>query len=155
MRFTNSYLFLQKLPIRHTLDVMHIERNLFANILRHLFGEANTPTVWKDMQDVGQMRHLWLREQLGSRLFAQPHAPYVFIEFEKRDFFETVAATCVQNGYSATLQKHVGDGKLIALKTHNHHVLLQQILPASIKNSILPRPWDAIIRIGTCFNAFA
>ena len=72
----------EDLPIRHTLDPMHIERNFSANILKHLLGEKDTPAFRKDMEDVNHME-----EQRGNlEMYIQPHAPYVFSESKKQSF---------------------------------------------------------------------
>ena len=49
---------MQDLPIWHTLDPMHIERNFSANILKHLFGEKDTVATRRDMEDVNWMLDL-------------------------------------------------------------------------------------------------
>ena len=53
----------------------------------------------------------------------------------------------VQTRYSGTLRKHVGKGKLNALKSHDHHVLLQQIMLATVRHTLQPGPREAIIKI--------
>ena len=137
---------------------MHVERNLSANIIGFLFGEKDSPAVRKDMEDVEQDRHtqrwreFWLTPAGSSELYLQPRAPYVFNDQEKQQFLRLVASTAVPTGYSATLRKHVGDGRLTALKSHDHHILLQQILPAAIRNLLDPGPRDAIMRIGHAFQ---
>ena len=126
----------QDLPIRHTLDPMHIERNFSANILKHLFGEKDTPAFRKDMEDVNRMEEQ--RENL--EMYIQPHAPYVFSESKKQSFLQLIGSTQVPFGYSDTLRKHVGKGKLNALKSHAHHVLIEQIMPSAISYMLKPRP---------------
>jgi hypothetical protein len=44
---------LQDLPIRHLLDVMHVEWNICDNLLKYVFGEKYTVNVRKDMQEEG------------------------------------------------------------------------------------------------------
>ncbi len=44
---------LQDLPIRHLLDVMHVEWNICDNLLKYLFGEKDTLNVRKDMEEQG------------------------------------------------------------------------------------------------------
>ena len=56
------------------------------------------------------------------------------------------------NGYSATLQSHVWNGKLAGLKSHNHHVLIEQIMPTAIRHMLKPGPREAIIKIGNFFQ---
>ena len=48
----------QDLSIRHKLDPMHIERNIFANILKHLFGEKDIVACRKDMEEVNRMSNI-------------------------------------------------------------------------------------------------
>ena len=137
---------------------MHVERNLSANILGFLFGEKDTPAIRKDMEDAEaerspqRWREFWLRRRPNSDVYLQPKAPYVFTEEERRHFLRLVASTPVPTGYSATLRKHVGEGKLTALKSHDHHIILQQIMPAAVRNLLDPGPRDAIIRIGHAFQ---
>ncbi len=49
---------LQDLPIRHLLDVMHVEWNICDNLLKYLFGEKDTLNVRKDMEEARVMPNL-------------------------------------------------------------------------------------------------
>ena len=40
------------LLVRHTLDVMHCEKNVCENIMKTMFGEKDTATVRNDMREV-------------------------------------------------------------------------------------------------------
>lgn len=82
---------------------MHIERNFSANILKHLFGKADSTAVQKDMEDMGTMEDLWLQQRPQSQLYTQPPAPYVFSDSEKFEFMEPIASTQVPSGYSLPL----------------------------------------------------
>ena len=42
---------------------MHIESNIFANILKHLFGDKDTVASRKDMEDVNCMSNLWIHRE--------------------------------------------------------------------------------------------
>ena len=44
-----TFQLLQELPIRNTLDVMHIERNVSDNVIRHLFRDKDTLETRRDM----------------------------------------------------------------------------------------------------------
>jgi hypothetical protein len=48
------------------LDLMHVERNAFDNLLKYLYGERDVVEVRKDMEKVGVQQHLWLRRRLGA-----------------------------------------------------------------------------------------
>ena len=130
---------------------MHIERNVSDNLLRHLFGEKDSLETRRDMEQAGVMHHLHLR--LGpSGNYMKPKAPYTFSESEKSDFLSRVSSTRVPSGFSSTLTKHIGEKRLLGLKSHDHHILLQQILPAVVRNSLTRGVRETIIRLGNLFQ---
>jgi hypothetical protein len=45
-------LVLHDLLIRHTLDVMHCEKNLIEHLMNIMFGEKDTVAVRKDIEGV-------------------------------------------------------------------------------------------------------
>ena len=147
---------MQALLIRNTLDVMHVERNISDNILRHLFGEKDTTALRRDMEEEvhhgenNPRRELWLQE--SGTGYIKPKAPFVFSESEKVNFMDVISRTKVPSGYSSTLIKHVGEKKLSGMKSHDHHVLLQQILPSAIRHSLKKGARNSIIRVGNCFQ---
>ena len=109
---------------------MYIERNISDNLLKHLFGEKDTVETRRDMMQADRMHHLHLR--LGTQgNYLKPKAQYVFTETEKSEFLRIVSSTRVPSGYSSTLIKHIGERRLSGLKSHDHHVLIQQLLPAA------------------------
>ena len=58
----------------------------------------------------------------------------------------------VPSRYIATLQTHVRNGKLAGLKSHDHHVLIEQIMSAAIRHMLKPGPREAIIKIENFFQ---
>ena len=130
---------------------MDIERNVSDNVLKHLFGDKDTPAMRRDMAQADKMHHLHLIPGNSGNVI-KPKAPYVFSETEKSSFLSLVSSTKVPSGFSATLTKHIGEKKLSGLKSHDHHILLQQILPTSVWNSLSRGVRDTIIRLGTLFQ---
>lgn len=131
---------------------MHVERNLSANLLKHLMGEKDTVGCRRDMEEVGVSPHLWLQRIPGSSNFLKPKAPFVFSENEKIDFIKRVSSTKTPTGFSSTLTKHVGEKNLSGLKSHDHHILLEYIIPAAVRHSLLPGPRETVIRLGSLFQ---
>ncbi len=39
--------------VRHTLDMMHCEKNVCDNMVKTIFGEKDTVIVHKDMEEIG------------------------------------------------------------------------------------------------------
>lgn len=137
--------------MRNTLDVMHIERNVSDNILRHLFGEKDSLATRQDMEEVGRMEHLHLQPGPDGN-YIKPRAAYVFTAQERKQFLHLVSTTKVPTGYSSTLTKHIGESRLAGLKSHDHHILIQQILPASVRNLLSRGVRETIIRVGNLFQ---
>ena len=130
---------------------MHIERNVSDNIMKHLFGDKDTPSTRRDMEQAAVMPELHLvRGRSGN--YMKPKAPYVFTDTEKARFLQIVSSTKVPSGYSNTLIKHIGEKRLQGLKSHDHHILLQQILPATIRHSLSLGVRETIIKLGNLFQ---
>lgn len=142
----------QDLPIRHVLDVMHIEKNISEAALKFLFGEKDTPETRKDLEEVGQRRELWLRPVANRATFYKPNAPYVFTDVEQKLFVDEVSGIRTPTGYGSSLGKHFQKSRLIGLKSHDFHCLLQQIVPVAIRNMLQPLQRTALIRLGKSFN---
>ena len=121
------------------------------NVLKHLFAEKDTMATRLDMAQAGTMPHLHL--VLGpSGNYIKPKAPYVFSESEKSKFLTLVSKTKVPSGYSSTLIKHIGEKRLHGLKSLDHHVLVQQILPATVRSLLSRGVRETIVRLGNFFQ---
>ena len=131
---------------------MHVEKNVAASILGYLLGEKDTVAVRKDMEAVDIRRPLHLQPRPHGGVFFKPQAPYVFTSAESAQFLNSVRDIKVPTGYSSNMTKHVADKYLHGLKSHDHHVLLQDIIPACIRGLLHPGVRDAIIRLGNCFE---
>lgn len=137
--------------MRNMLDVMHIEQNVSDNILSHLFGEKDSVATRQDMEEVGRMEHLHLQPLPGGN-YSKPRAPYVFTTEERNTFLHLVSTTKVPSGYSSTLTKHVEQNRLAGLKSHDHHILIEQILPAAVRTLLSRGVRETIIRLGNLFQ---
>ena len=145
-------MFVQTLHIRHSIDVMHVEKNISASILGYILGDKDNVAVRKDMEDVGIRPSLHLQRRSGGGNFIKPHAPYALRPEETASFLRRVGGIKVPTGYSSSMLKHLSDRKLHGLKSHDHHIILQDILPASIRGLLHLGARDAVIRLGHCFK---
>ena len=143
---------LQEMPVRHVLDVMHIEKNIAESVLKFLFGEKDTPDSRRDLEELGIRRELWLRPRANRQAFVKPQAPYVFTEAEKKLFIEEVSAICTPTGYGSALGKHIKKCKFQGLKSHDYHCLIQQIIPVVSRTLLQPLQRTALIRLGKSLN---
>ncbi|XP_060957897.1 uncharacterized protein LOC115712281 [Cannabis sativa] len=130
------------LLIRHNLDVMHIEKNVSDSLLNTLF---NIPGRSKDgIKSRLDLKELGIRSNLhpqvvGRRTFLPP-ACHALTKAEKQSLCGSISQVKVPEGYSSNVSDWVDMKKLIlsGLKSHDHHILIQHILPVSIR-SVLPK----------------
>ena len=147
---------MQTLPVRHTLDVMHIEKNVAATTMGFLLGENDTIAIRKDAQEQGVMPEIHLVREANSDAYLKPHAPYVLRPHEKAKVLETIKRVQTPSGHCGNFEKLVSveKGKMQFMKSHDWHVLIQEVLPAAIRGSLAEGPRNAVIRLGHCFKRF-
>jgi hypothetical protein len=82
-----------------------------------------------------------------------PHAPYVLRDAEKAVFLHLISTVKTPTGHNtANIGRQVSTGKLSGLKSHDYHVLMQQLLPACIRHFMAEGPRNAVIRLGNVFR---
>jgi hypothetical protein len=143
----------QHLLIRYTLDVMHYEMNLAKNFLKTICGKKDTVKVRRDLQRRGLRRHLWLTNnpRRPGKMF-KPAAPYVLSDDEFVKFAKCIESLKIPSGYASALGKHIRKKKFGGLKSHDYHVLMQQILPLVLQGLLRRGPRLAIMRMCKVFR---
>jgi hypothetical protein len=51
-----------------------------------------------------------------------------------------------------SMAKHVGDNKLGSMKSHDYHMLMQQVLPFCLQGLMVAEPQMAIMRLSHIFQ---
>lgn len=59
----------------------------------------------------------------------KPAAPYVLFEEEFNSFAKCIESFKTPTGHLLSLEKHIRKKKLGGRKSHDYHVLMQQVLP--------------------------
>ncbi|KAA0043012.1 transposase [Cucumis melo var. makuwa] len=147
----------KKLHVRHCLDVMHIEKNVLMNIIGTLL---DIPGKSKDglsaRLDLVEMN---IRPELapvsdGSRTYI-PAACYTLSREEKVSICRTLSDLKAPEGYSSNFRSLVSleNLTLSGLKSHDCHVLMQQLLPIAIRGVLPNNVRVAITRLCSFFNA--
>ena len=144
---------MQDLPVRHVLDVMHCEKNLAENILRTTFGEKDSPSVRADMAARGIKPQLHLQPCGPNRdRFYMPDAPYVLSPTDKAKVLHILKQLRTPTNYVAALHTKISKGKLGGLKSHDYHVLMQQILPLCFRKISNKALAGDVIRLSRIFR---
>ncbi|XP_073153088.1 uncharacterized protein [Henckelia pumila] len=144
------------LHVRHMLDVMHIEKNVCESLIGTLL---NVPGKTKDgvaaRLDLVEMN---VRTDLApkteeNRTFL-PAACFTLSRTEKRKLCNSLFGMKVPTGYSSNVKNMVSmkDLKLVGLKSHDYHTLMQQLFPIAIRDVLPKHVRDTIIRLCGFFN---
>ena len=100
-----------------------------------------------------------IREQLHPQSQGQqtylPPACYTMSTKEKKQFCHCLKNVKVPQGYSSNIKSlvSVNDLKLVGLKSHDCHVLMQQLLPVAVRGILPEKVRVAISRLCFFFNA--
>ncbi|XP_075504530.1 uncharacterized protein LOC142541970 [Primulina tabacum] len=141
------------LHVRHCLDVMHIEKNVFESLINTLMnvkGKTKDNVAARlDMVQMGVRPEL--APKFGEKRTYLPPVACSFTKKEKLQDFQSIMDIKVPEGFSSNLKKLVSlsELKLIGLKSHDYHVLMQHFLPILIRDALPKHVRYAIIRL--CF----
>ena len=151
--FTLSYL--EHHVLRHNLDVMHIEKNVVDNIIGTLLNlDGKTKDNLKarqDLKDMGIRSELHL-EKVGNDQTRMPHACYHMNASENDGFLQVLKDVRVPDGYSSNISRCVKlkERKISGMKSHDNHILMQQLFPIAIRGSLPPEVSRHLIDL-SCF----
>ncbi|XP_018466264.2 uncharacterized protein LOC108837738 [Raphanus sativus] len=143
------------MPVRHNIDVMHVEKNVsdaLLSILMHSAKSKDGLKARKDLEDMGIRSNLHT-EVRGKKTYLPPAAYWLYKE-EKKKFCRRLSNFKGPNGYSANISNCVSldPPGIGGMKSHDHHVLMQNMLPVALR-VLLPRgPQIAVTRICNYFN---
>ena len=131
--------------IRHNLDVMHIEKNVCDNVIYTLLNEHGKTkdhlNARKDLEALNIRRDLWASEN-GK----YPPALFTMTNSQKDVFLHRLKNVKVPDGYSSNISRCVDfkHRKLSGLKSHDSHILMEQLLPLALRN-LLPEKVNAVL----------
>lgn len=143
------------MPVRHNIDVMHVEKNVsdaLLSILMHNAKSKDGLKARKDLEDIGIRRNLHTQIR-GKRTYLPP-AAYWLSKEEKRIFCRRLSKFRGPDGYCANISNCVSvDPPIIgSLKSHDHHVLVHNLFPVVLRGLLPKGPRIAVNRICNYFN---
>jgi hypothetical protein len=133
--------------LRHNLDVMHIGKNVMDNILGTIFdikGKAkDNLAAWLDLQEMGLRPKLHPFTAANGKTY-MPVACHAMSREDKENFLKVLRNVRVLDGYALNISRCVRlkERTILGLKSHDSHVLMQQLLPIALRQS---RP-DKVVR---------
>ncbi|XP_073137452.1 uncharacterized protein [Henckelia pumila] len=145
------------LMLRHNLDVMHVEKNVCENIIGTLLNVKKKSkdgiNARKDLMDLQIKKELHPQEK-GENTYHLPAAPYTLSKKEMDVFCSRLKKIKLPDGYSSNIGNcvSIADHKLIGLKSHDCHVLMQQLLSVALINLLPKGPRNALFRLSAFYN---
>ncbi|XP_056847467.1 uncharacterized protein LOC130498122 [Raphanus sativus] len=142
------------LLLRHNLDVMHIEKNFFDNIINTLL---NVPGKTKDNKNSRlDLPALCSRIELHIRNDGRIPVPIFRLSAEaKAALFKWVSSDVkFSDGYVSNLSRcvdHQGQ-KFSGMKSHDCHVFMQRLLPFAFAELLPKNVHEALAGIGAFFR---
>ncbi|CAL2233583.1 unnamed protein product [Prunus armeniaca] len=146
MNWTHKPMFFElpywsKLKLRHNLDVMHVEKNVFDTLVGTILDiEGKTKDTIKarlDLERMGIRIGLWMNRDNDK---ARRDLAFFFMKpNDKKEFLKFVSSVKFPDGYASSIARcvNVDGGKFTGLKSHDCHVFMQRLLPVGIRH-LLP-----------------
>ncbi|KAL5573251.1 hypothetical protein UlMin_022848 [Ulmus minor] len=144
------------IELKHNLDVMHIEKNVCDSLLGTLLGDPHkskdSDNARRDLVKLGIRHELHLFED--SNKLMNPTADYTFSEANRRKFCRFIRSVKFLDGFASNLSKNVAqnDSRLLGLKSHDCHVIMQRLLPVGCRSLVNKNIWSTIVELCTFFN---
>ncbi|XP_047309914.1 uncharacterized protein LOC124913370 [Impatiens glandulifera] len=143
--------------LRHNLDVMHIEKNVCDNIVNTLLKvnkkSKDNANARLDLQKMNIRKDLWLKQQGQDRYYVPP-ACFTMSSDEMNKFLEVLENIKLPDGYASNISRCIrSQRKLYGLKSHDCHVLMQELLPISLRNTLPSKVSSVLIELCNYFKA--
>ena len=137
--------------IRHNLDVMHIEKNIFDNLFNTIIdlkGKSKDNTKARmDLKEYCRRKELELIDRGGGKYW-KPKTQYTFTREQKLSVLTWIKELKLPDGYASRLGKCVDmrNAKLFRLKNHDCHVLMERLLLTTFV-ALSDRIWNPVTEL--------
>jgi hypothetical protein len=142
--------------LRHNLDVMHIEKNMFENIFNTVMDvKRKTKDNIKDILDITLYCNRKNMELVydESRV-AKPRANFVLEKNAQLLAYKWLKSLCFLDGHASNISRlvNIEDCRLYGMKSHDYHVFMQKLIPLAFRDLLPKRIWDALTEISHFFR---
>jgi hypothetical protein len=143
--------------LRHNLHVMHIEKNITDNILGTILdlkGKTKDNLAARlDLQEMGLRPKLHPFTAANGKMYI-PTACHTMSKEDKENFLKVLRNVRVPDGYALNISRCVRhkDCTISGLKSHDSHILMQQLLPIAMRKSLPDKVVRPLVEISTFFR---
>ncbi len=109
--------------------------------------------VWCDMEVCGIREHLWMkRDPRKPKKIFKPIASYVLLPEELKTFLSRLKSLKVPSEYYDLTGRHIMEKKLGSMKSHDWHMLMQQLMPLALRGLMQPHVQLALMGLSRVFR---
>ncbi|KAL9342279.1 hypothetical protein Peur_065604 [Populus x canadensis] len=142
--------------LRHNLNVMHIEKNVFENIFNTVMDvKGKTKDNIKARLDVALFCNRKNMELVcdGSRV-AKPRASFVLEKNAQLLVYKWLKSLRFPDGHASNISRLVNteECRLYGMKSHDCHVFMQTLIPLAFRDLLPKGIWDALTEISHFFR---
>ena len=140
--------------IRHNLDVMHIEKNVFDNVFNTVLNvDGKTKDTFKSRQELNDYCQ---RPQLkrNGATGKYPKACYTLDKKARHTLCEWVKYLKFPDGYVSNMDRCVDMKKLklFGMKSHDCHVFMQRLIPIAFHEILPLNVWKVLTELSLFFK---
>ena len=136
---------------------MHIEKNVYDNVLWTILGivgkSKDNVNARRDLEEMKIRKPLHVQSR-GSNKAYLPPTIFLMTKEEKDTFLKVLKEVRVPDGYAANISRCVrlSDRSIGGLKSHDSHVLMQQLIPLAIRKSLPKKVVEPLIELSNFFR---
>ncbi|KAL0448087.1 UNVERIFIED_CONTAM: hypothetical protein Slati_1936600 [Sesamum latifolium] len=144
------------LPIRHNLDVMHIEKNVFDNIFNTVMDikgkTKDNLNARRNLKSICNRPELELDEHRPNFM---PKAAYTLSKEQKRGVCEWIKGLQFPDGYSSNLARCVDmmELRMHGMKSHDCHEFMQKLVLIAFREMLPEHVWSALTEVSLLFQS--
>ncbi|XP_057426300.1 uncharacterized protein LOC130719704 [Lotus japonicus] len=142
--------------IRHNLDMMHIEKNVFDNVFNTVMDikgkTKDNVKARRDLKEYCRRRELELVENLGGKPL-KPKAKFILSKEQNMAVCKWVSELKMPDGYASNLSRCVTmkDGKFLGMKSHHCHIFMERLLPIAF-SALRLQVWRPLAKLSKFFK---
>ncbi|XP_027158442.1 uncharacterized protein LOC113760068 [Coffea eugenioides] len=143
--------------LRHNLDFMHIEKNVCENIWGTLLDIEDKAkdhyNSRRDLREMGIRKELHPIETEPGKVYLPPSS-FAMDKKQKTMFCNVLKKVKVPDGYAANVSRcvRVKPPRISGLKSHDNHILMQQLMPIALRKTLPKSVRYPLIRLSRYFR---
>jgi predicted amino acid-binding ACT domain protein len=142
--------------LRHNLDIMHIEKNVFENIFNTIMDvKGKKKDNIKARLDVALFCNRKNMELVCDRSrVVKARASFVLEKNAQLLVYKWLKSLCFPDGHALIISRLVNteECRLYGMKIHDCHVFMQTLIPLAFRDLLPKGIWDALMEINHFFR---